>query len=201
MFARVAMFVSSYIPLYVLLVVKYAADAIWGGSEWSVFGNVAAMALIAVSAASGVLLWMISSRTYAAAIEEKGTGYSHSQFHIVSVAGNTTPDLLNYFALYFMPCLNMSIARVSDAVVMLVVMVVVGFVYLKERVTHLNPMLLLYGYRSYGCVASEVRIDGKGDEIALGDAHSEMFMRKGADPLIAGQTYDGKRHHDFIMVV
>jgi len=200
MLARIAMFASSYIPLYVLLAVKYFTDALWGDIEWNCFGNVVLAVLFTVSAGTGVLLWRISSRAYTETVDEMEVGRSHSRFFIESIVGDATPGLFSYLALYLMPCLNMSVARVSDVIVMLIVMLVVGFIYLKMRITYLNPMLLLYGYRSYGCIATEALIDSRGNEGRPGELHSEILVCKGVDPLLAGHSYKGKRFHDFIMV-
>jgi hypothetical protein len=124
---RIAMFSSSYVPLFGLLAYKNRDTP----RIWVILG------VIAVGSLLGLLVVMLSKRG------ERGPALT------VAHSAPKDADVLAYTAVYLVPFLNVDLAKADGAVILVVFLLVLGVVYVNSSMLFVNPVLSLAGYRSF----------------------------------------------------
>lgn len=205
MFVRIALFVSSYIPLYLLLIVAYVIRAIASaGFTRTVVGDVSACVILVI----GGVAWIVARRTIAAAFpnDDRHEGDSKSKppedqvayYKLERKEAELAPSLLNYLAIFFMPCLGMNIGDLADCIIMVFVISTVGFVYVKERSSYLNPLLLKWGFKSCCATLYELKDYGEERERQSSIGVNAKVLYRTCDELREGAVYRGWACQDFI---
>ncbi len=62
-------------------------------------------------------------------------------------------DVLSFLASYFIPLVSFNVTQGRHQIVLLLLFVAIGIMYLKGNMFHLNPSLLLLGFRLYEITA------------------------------------------------
>jgi hypothetical protein len=122
---KVALFISSYSPLLVILWVR------------SLFLPTASVSLLILAAASitGLLFYLRLARTF-------------STFGVtIKSANGCSQEAISYIVTYLLPFLDLNSASVADRVSLGLVLVVVSVLYINANLIHMNPVLNLLGYR------------------------------------------------------
>lgn len=213
---RVLVFLSSLAPVFVLLSLKYVVDGMTGeGDGWSPCGQVAFVLLMALSFGTVVFAVAATRSAYSRAQRNAQRRFGDSEeqhaamllsggfcYYLVErVEGDSIPNLLSYLAICFLPCIGLSISRVSDCLTMAFVVAVVGFVYIRERATYVNPVLLGMGFRV--CRATvrrrmDLGIDGSP---SYAKPQNAMLLHRDADGLVVGCEYLGVYFKDYLAVI
>lgn len=60
-------------------------------------------------------------------------------------------DMLSFLASYFIPLVSFDVTKDEHQIVMLLFFVAIGMMYVKGNVFHLNPTLLILGFKLYNC--------------------------------------------------
>jgi hypothetical protein len=124
---RIAMFLSSYAPLFALL--AYTNRHVrWA---WVILGAVAVLSL------AGLAVVMLSKR------DERGPRL------LVAHARPQDGDVLAYIATYLIPFLGLDLSKRDDVVVLCAFLVVLMLVYVNSNMLFVNPVLSLAGYHSF----------------------------------------------------
>lgn len=141
-FAKWLLFVTSYVPLYLLLILNNLEIKEWSG--WlkpEVLGQAFCeniyfnCAMIILSLCSVIVLI--------------GFGNLKSNSHITyksEVIRNNSGDILNYFITYLFPLLSMDIKSANSIIVNCLVFWLIGLLYVKGDMLYLNPMLMFFHY-------------------------------------------------------
>lgn len=139
-YVRVLLFLTSYCPLFVIIMVDYLDNAyVLGG--------------LAAAAALSIVLILVAFRS--------ADRVSGAYAPVGSKVKNTNKYVLQYFMAYLIPLLavgDFDLAYVAKYVMALVVM---GYLYTRSDVIYINPTLVLMGYRIY-----RVR-SPRGDEVVI----------------------------------
>ncbi len=67
---------------------------------------------------------------------------------IIKIKGHNA-DALSFLASYFIPLVSFNVTQGSHQIVLLLLFVAIGIMYVKGNMFHLNPSLLLLGFRLY----------------------------------------------------
>lgn len=177
---RLILFISSYIPLYVLLICKDILQqiettpaccflSILKGYFTKPFhiNEYAVIFLLTVSIISCTLLCILIKLQPA-----------ESDYYSIVEIENRTPDVfLNYISLYLLSCFELSLNSLSDIFILLFIMLLIGFIYISNQTTYINPILQFMGYKLYECELTALN-NGKCIKTFL-IAPSKIQYRKG----------------------
>lgn len=185
-------FVSSYIPLYVLLIIKNILERCTDGGRF----NFTITKLISVNyfdeindyAITLLILLSVISLLYMNFLEKK-EGDKH-YYEIVSVQEQTTNVYFNYISVYFLSCLGLSLNNIVDVFVLFFLMVLVGCIYIPNRLMYMNPVLQLWGYKIY---EGEIKSKSTGEVF-----QSVVIVKKKS--ITPGESYAGSGKEDFIFL-
>lgn len=149
---KIILFLSSYIPLYVLLIGKEITERwkyfhynnidikmkniVWFNS----FGDIVISVFVGITVILFISLITLLSNSKKSQKED---------FFIAEIENETDKHFFNYFTLYFLPCIGLSLNNEVDIFVLTVVIFLIGIVYISNDLIYINPMLTLLGYKVY----------------------------------------------------
>lgn len=148
MFRRIMLYVSSYIPLYILLILKNIVERIKTLSGFflqlktaTFFDEINDYALVVL------FLMTVVSVIYLFRLTKKTDG-SHI-YEVKEVNDQTGTVYFNYISVYLLSCIGLSLNSMADVFVLIFLMLLIGFIYVSNRMTYMNPVLQLLQYRIY----------------------------------------------------
>lgn len=127
-FFRILMFISSYFPLYIFLVILNFE--IFLETEWFFWLMII---LIVISIVTMTMFLGIFKANRVGKLEE-----------CEIVRG----EVLSYFVTYVVP-LTTEIAEKDVFIVNVLLFVIIGIIYVRNELLHLNPLIILLGYKQY----------------------------------------------------
>lgn len=149
MFRKIILFISSYIPLYILMIIKNVLERTTNegkflnmiGRKFIFFDEVNDYALVVLGS-----LCIISFLYLKVKIRStKGI----KNYKIISVEDQTSNYYFNYISIYLLSCLGLTLNRIVDVFVFIFLMLIVGVIYINNNMTYMNPTLTLLGYKVY----------------------------------------------------
>lgn len=163
MFNKFMLFISSYIPLYVLLVLKNIMERITDGGKFvNVFNKIQNARLfdeVNDWAICILLLITIISSIYLKLVIKKSGG--NKKYKIVDVSDETGNIYFTYISIYLLSCMGLTLNSIVDCFVFLFVMLVVGYIYISNNMMYMNPVINLMGYKVYDCVLESKNTNNK----------------------------------------
>lgn len=148
MFRRIMLFVSSYIPLYILLIIKNIAErtkSLTGlltqlrtARFFNEINDYTIVVLLFLTIISLIFLFRLRKKT-----EE-----SHV-YEVKEINDQTGTVYFNYISVYLLSCIGLSLNNVADVLVFVFLMILIGYIYVNNRMTYMNPVLQLLQYRIY----------------------------------------------------
>lgn len=190
---RIMFFISSYIPLYILLIIKNVLERCTDGGRFAFsltklraahfFDEVNDFAIIALLVLCVISFWYLKSIS-------KKNGDTH-YYEVVKVKDKTGNVYFNYISIYLLSCLGLTLNSIVDVFILLFLMVIVGYIYISNRMTYMNPVLQFLGYKIYECKVISKSTGEKLSSIIIAD-------RKMA--IESHETYSGSGKEDFIFV-
>lgn len=152
------LFISSYIPLYVLLILKNVLERITEGgrlvnviSKWkkaTLFDEVNDWAICAL------LILTFISGVYLKVVMKKSGG--NKKYKIIDVSDETGNIYFTYISIYLLSCMGLTLNSIVDCFVFLFVMLVVGYIYISNNMVYMNPIINLMGFKVYNCVLKSI---------------------------------------------
>jgi len=127
---RLALFLSSYAPLFVLLAWTNRGAA-WA---WLALVVVAVLSVVALAVVLVVKAGDVGPRL------------------VVARSSPDDGDVMAYISTYLLPFLGLDLSDGSELVVFLGFLLVVGVVYVNSNMLFVNPVLSLAGYRTFRVV-------------------------------------------------
>ncbi|MED4562709.1 hypothetical protein [Bacillus altitudinis] len=139
---RIGLYISSFFPLYVLLVISNYKDipTFKDVSEIMKFKDLnAGMFWIVICALS-----LISIISLAIVMKTK-----QPEKHTFKDINQTEDHLLNYVVTYLLPLLSIEIHKTESLLVNAGLFALIGFLYVRNSLVYLNPLFLFFGYNLY----------------------------------------------------
>lgn len=132
-FVRSIMFISSYFPLYVLLLISQGNKILQIRNWYSEIFLVTLSILILISVVSVLLLKNVPISNYCRPVNVK------------------RPDdkVMNYVFTYIIPILGFSFDDFYSVIVNVLLFLMIWFLYIKLDLIFINPLWSLFGYISY----------------------------------------------------
>lgn len=141
-FAKWLLFITSYVPLFLLLLLNNLGLKEW--SEW-----ISPDLLKQAFCKNMHFNWAMIILSICSVIILIGFGGLKSNSHIIyksEVIRNNSGDILNYFITYLFPLLSMDIENANSIIVNCLVFWLIGLLYVKGDMLYLNPMLMFFRY-------------------------------------------------------
>lgn len=130
------MFISSYFPLYIMILILYYEKLIKGfytkDIVWIFFGIVL-LGLMIISLASILLLKL-------------GTGHREKQIYELERPDDT---VLSYIMTYIIPLVANDDSSKEVYIVNILLFILIGYIYLRLNLIYLNPLWAMFGHIVY----------------------------------------------------
>jgi hypothetical protein len=148
---RAGLYVSSFSPLYILLALgnyahinsfKKILDIL---KFKSMAGSIFWITIILLIFISFVTLLFIMKRK----LNEK------HQFRDVV---KTEDNILNYVVTYLVPLLSVDITKTNSLIVNAGLFLLLGFIYVKNKLVYLNPLFLFFGFNIFKTASGDILI-------------------------------------------
>lgn len=180
MFNKLMLFVSSYIPLYMLLIVKNIFERITEGGHFvnimqkfkdatwfDEINDWAVCILTLVVVVSAVYLWR------ALAIET-----SIKKYLVTEVSDETGNYYFNYISIYLLSCMGLTLNSIVDCFLFLFVMIIVGYIYVSNNMMYMNPIANIMGYKVYNCILDSINTSDS-DIVSIVVAPKSIILKQG----------------------
>ena len=135
----VFLYISSFIPLYLLVVLKTLLEIINQNLTFN-FTNTILITIMLILTILGIV-----GVVYLFKKEEKEI----KSFRIVKAQNMTDKHFLGYFSLVVLFALTFDLSKVSMSVVYLIILIMIGIVYVKNNLFYINPLLNIIGFSFY----------------------------------------------------
>lgn len=151
MYHKVILFISSYIPLYILLILKNVLERTTRDGNFSDLANKIKNAVFfdEINDFAVVILTFLSIYSFWYLKRKIRRANGEKKFIIITIKDETSNNYFNYISVYLLSCMGLSLNSIVDIFVFIFLMVVVGFIYINNNMTYLNPTLNLLGFKIY----------------------------------------------------
>lgn len=139
MFKNLLLYLSAFMPMYVLVFVKLVVEIINNNLSFNVLNtiNFATLLILIVGGVVG-LLWNVKFNT------EKA-----NKIMILKKRNITDEHFLGYFSLFVFFAIPLDLSLVSAYCVYVLVLIFIGIVYINNSLYYINPLLNILGYNFY----------------------------------------------------
>lgn len=148
---RIGLYVSSFFPLYVLLVINNYNLL----SSWSKIKYILSFKNIAASIFWYFLLFLMLFSLLSLVFIVK---VSLSEKHSFEAINKTEDNLLDYVVTYLVPLLSIDINKLNSLLVNAGLFLLLGYIYVKNNFVYLNPLFLFFGYNIFKTGKDEILI-------------------------------------------
>lgn len=139
---RLKMFISSYFPLYAILLILYydKFNSVEKIKQIIKFKDIIISTFIIIL----IVFLVISIITCIDLKRTKG-----NEKHNFENIENTGDTLISYMMTYIVPILSIDLSDDKTLIINLILYVLIGFMYVKLNLIYLNPLWLFFGYYIY----------------------------------------------------
>lgn len=136
---NVLMFLSAFIPMYFLIWIKLVLEIINHNLTFNVLNTIMyfLMLIVIILGVVGLLLEIYNKKQKS----EKAT--------ILTAKNITDQHFLGYFSLFVLFAITFDLSKVSMAIVFVLIMIMLGVVYIKNKLFYINPFLNILGYNFF----------------------------------------------------
>ena len=188
---RVMLFISSYIPLYVLLILKNILERSTSGGRFSFsfeyLKNIQLFDEVNDYAICVLLLMSVISFWYLKQLTKRDSGKHY--YKMIELDNQTGNMYFNYISVYLLSCLGLSLQSIVDVFILFFLMLLVGCIYVSNHMTYMNPVLQFMGFKVY---EGTVKSSSTNKEI-----YAIILVDKDVE-IIDGREYIGSGKEDFI---
>lgn len=143
----ILMFLSAFIPMYFLVWVKLVMELINHNLTFNVLNTIIFVSMMIV-----IILGIIGLT-----LEIHNQQQKSKKVTILTTQNITDQHFLGYFSLFVLFAVTFDLSKVSMAVVFVIIMIMIGVVYIKNKLFFINPFLNILGYNFFDIT---YRVDG-----------------------------------------
>lgn len=151
MLRKIVLFISSYIPLYILMVLKNILERCTNKGRFlnlgykikniALFDEINDWAIVVLSVLTIFSLLYLKNKI-------RNT-YGEVYYKINKVSDETSNNYFNYISVYLLSCLGLSLNNIVDVFIFVFLMILVGYIYITNDMIYLNPTLNMMKYNVY----------------------------------------------------
>ncbi|PFI17442.1 hypothetical protein [Bacillus cereus] len=139
---RIGLYISSFFPLYILLIVNNYKHF----TSWKKIKDVFLFKDLLLSVFSySLIVLIISSLIYLIVIMKINLNEKNQFVEVCK----TEDRLLNYVVTYLVPLLSIDLTKANSMLVNLGLFLLLGFIYVKNSLVYLNPLFLFFNYNVF----------------------------------------------------
>ena len=142
---RIVMFISSYFPLYVIVIVLYFSKILKGILEFNILIIGVALFMVALILISFMSVCMLKN----------GKG---SREKVIKDLENPDDTVLSYIMTYIIPLIANGDNSKEVYIVNILLFILIGYIYLRLNLIYLNPLWAMFGYIIYRDADKEIVI-------------------------------------------
>ncbi len=142
---NVLLYLSAFIPMYVLILFKQCFEMLFGNIKVNWLNVLVLILLVAV-----IFLGIIGIK-----LEVNDKNYETKAIVIISKKNTTDEHFLGYFSLFVLFAITFDLSKLSMLVVYIAILVMLGIVYVKNKLFYINPLLNILGYNFYDITYKE----------------------------------------------
>lgn len=182
MIRKIMLFLSSYIPLYLLLIGKNIFERISKIPNFSIrtydykkikffneFNDYMVAIFIGISIFLFIYLLILVFGTKTA---------KKDAYRITNISNETDKYFLNYICIYLLPCIGLSLNNIVDVYVLTALMLIIGFIYVTNDIVYINPMLGFIGFKVYTADLKSVIDDKKVKKIVICQSKAKLDLKE-----------------------
>lgn len=144
---NIFLYFSAFVPMYCLVLVKFIVGTISKTIDFN-FLTIFTFVIFSILTALGIvgLIWNKNSRNV-----------KTIKIKIVSANDITHEHFLSYFSLFVLYALSFELTKPSMLTISFVIIVLIGIVYINNKMFYINPLLNILGFNFYEveCVENE----------------------------------------------
>ena len=163
MLKKIMLFISSYIPLYVLMIAKNIMERITENGKFIdvrsklknaiFFDECNDYAIVLLS------LMCLISLVYLCKVLKSTKG--EKSYLIKDLTDETSNYYFNYISIYLLSCLGLTLNSIVDVFVFIFLMIIVGYIYVSNNMIYMNPTINFLGYKVYDAKIDSVNTKDK----------------------------------------
>ena len=136
---NVFLYFSAFVPMYVLIQVKFIVDLALGDVDSSVF-TYCVLVFLLILVVLGIigLLWNI-----------KWNKDESENVTLESSTNITDQHFLGYLSIFILFALSFDLTKISMFCIFLAILIFVGIVYVNNKLFYINPFLNILGFNFY----------------------------------------------------
>lgn len=148
-FKDLLLYVSAFVPMYVLIFVKLVVEILNNNLSFN-FLNTLNFVTLLLLIGGGIfgLLWNV-----------KFSGGKSIEVEIISFKNITDQHFLGYFSLFVFFAIPLDLSLVSAYCVYVLTLVMIGIVYINNSLFYINPLLNILGFNFYDIEYKKVGSD------------------------------------------
>ncbi|HGS9354303.1 TPA: hypothetical protein ACMU69_003317 [Clostridioides difficile] len=148
MFNKIMLFLSSYIPLYILMIGKNILERTTiDGKFKHISSNIILFYGINDYAIAILTVLLVISFIYLYVKVKNVKMEKH--YKVISFEDETVNYFFNYISIYLISCMGLSLNRITDVFIIIFMMFLVGYIYISNNIIYLNPVINIMGYKVY----------------------------------------------------
>ena len=136
---NILLYLSAFIPMYALIILKQVLEIIMGNLKPN-FLNFFVISLLSLVILLGIL---------GLVLEIKNKNYQTLNIKVIKKTNTTDQHFLGYFSLFVLFAISFDLSKVSMLIVFIGILVMIGIVYVKNKLFYINPFLNILGYNFY----------------------------------------------------
>ena len=136
---EISLYLSAFVPMYILILIRLVIDMINHNLSFNILNSLNFATLILLTFLGSLGLYLNVFRSKDTSIE----------IIIINKENITDRHFLGYFSLFVLFALQLELSYVSDYVLFLLILILIGIVYIKNSLFYINPLLNIMGYNFY----------------------------------------------------
>lgn len=193
MLRKIILFISSYIPLYLLMIIKNIVERCTDGGKFLDIGHKIKNMVLFDEVNDWAILVMgaLIIISYLYLMRKIRNTNAEVYYEIKEVSDETSNNYFNYISVYLLSCLGLSLNNIVDIVVFILLMIIVGFIYISNDMIYLNPTLNFMKFKVYNVVLFTE---------ATGEVVNSIVIARQAISIEKGKRIKGTRKYELIVV-
>lgn len=136
---NILLYLSAFIPMYILIILKQTIEMVVGNikTNWLNFLVIGLLIIIILLGLLGLKLEIFNRKQKAIVIT------------VTSKTNTTDEHFLGYFSLFVLFAISFDLSKISMLVIFIAILIMIGIVYVKNKLFYINPFLNILGFNFY----------------------------------------------------
>jgi len=135
---NILLYLSAFIPMYALIMIKQAIEMIVGNVKTN-FITIFVLCLLLIVIILGLIGLVL----------ETNRNKKAKKIKIINKTNTTDEHFLGYFSLFVLFAITFDLSKISMLVVFVLIIIMIGIVYVKNKLFYINPFLNILGFNFY----------------------------------------------------